>query len=119
MKHLAVLLLCGVCSAQNFWTRETKVETGVFVAELALDGYTTQVDLRAHRVELNPLARPLVKHGAAGQVAASAVAATAVLGSAYLLHHFHHDRLAHWVMRSSVIIEGANDVRQIQITPWK
>ena len=35
MRYLAVLLLCGVCSAQSFWTREMKVETGLLTAEIA------------------------------------------------------------------------------------
>ncbi len=59
MKHLAVLLLCGVCSAQSFWTREMKVETGLLTAEIAYDGYTTQKLMGRGYGEANPLARPM------------------------------------------------------------
>ena len=112
MRLLAVLLLCGVCSAQSFWTREMKVETGLLTAEIAYDGDTTQKLMGRGYGEANPLARPMVTHGNAGQAAASAVGLGAVLGTSYLLHRAHHDKLSRWVMRAAVIAEGANDVRQ-------
>ena len=115
MKYLAVLLLCGVCSAQNFWTKEMKAETAVLTAEIAYDGITTQKLLGKGYGEANPLARPMVTHGTAGQAAASAVGLGAVLGTSYLLHRMHHDKASRWVMRAAVVAEGANDVRQSQL----
>ena len=112
MRYLAVLLLCGVCSAQSFWTREMKVETGLLTAEIAYDGVTTQKLMGRGYGEANPLARPMVTHGNAGQAAASAVGLGAVLGTSYLLHRAHHDKASRWVMRVAVVAEGVNDIRQ-------
>ena len=124
MKNLVFVLLLITTSAfaQSFWTKEVKAETGILAAEAILDGYTTQYILTTGGGgrELDPLARPFVTHGAAGQAAASAVGIGAVLGTSYLLHRTHHDKLSRWILRVAVIGEGANDVRQVHLYQnWK
>lgn len=114
MKRFLMLLITALpvmAQQPKFWTLETKIEAGVLAGELAIDGVTTQK--LNPSADLNPFARPLVAHGAAGQAAASAIGFGAVLGTSYLLHKLGHQRASRWVLRLSIAAEGASDVRQV------
>jgi hypothetical protein len=117
MKHAWILvILTAMCSAQDsFWTKERKAETTGLVAESTIDGITTQMLLRGGGAELNPLARPLVTRGNAGQVAACALGVGAVLGVEYALHRTGHRKAANWAGRIAVVAEGANVGRQLKL----
>lgn len=116
MKLLACILLTStLCGAQDFWTKERKAVTTGIVAESIVDDYTTQVLLNRGGVELNPLARPMVTHGTAGQVAACAVGVGAVVGVQYLAHRTGHPKAANWIGRIVLVAEGVNVGRQIYL----
>ena len=88
---LTIVLLTGVVSAQNFvapshsgtsslpdapsqhrfWNTETKVSTGLLAGLVAADAFTTQRGLNNGYREANPIMRPLVTQGTAGQAAGS------------------------------------------------
>ena len=108
--------ILGRCQ-ESFWTKERKVETTVLVAESITDGVTTQMWLRSSpkHGELNPLARPLVTRGNAGQVAASVLGVGVVLGVQYALHRTGHRRAANWAGRIAVVAEGLNVGRQLKL----
>ena len=119
---LAVLLLGGSALAQNdllvasqlpeapsshrFWTTEKKVEFSALAGLIAADGITTQRGLSQGYREANPVMRPLVTKGAAGQAAASALGFGAALGTSYLLHATHHYKAERIVVRSMLAIES-------------
>src|SRR5271157_2233059 len=99
----------------KFWTPERKAETGALAIESAIDGYTTQ-KLGEHGYhEANPIARPLVNRGTAGQVIASTAGPAMVLGAQYLAHKLGHDKLANYLGRTAVAGEGLNVGRQIDL----
>ena len=113
---LVITLLCTLSNAQDkFFTTERKAVTFGIAAESVYDGYASQVMLYKGYYEGNPLARPLVNRGAAGQVAASALGVAAVLGVQYLVHRTHHERAVNWIGRIALVGEGANCVRQSQL----
>src|SRR2546422_673133 len=101
-KLLAVFLLVGAASAQeklaiadhvpaapsthNFWSTENKIDFSIFAGQLAADAITTQRGLSSGFREMNPLMRPLVTRGAAGQATASALRFGAGLGTGHLRH---------------------------------
>ena len=108
VKFLAILLLVGVAEAQEklvatdhvpdapstrrFWSAENKIDLSIFAGQLAADAITTQKGLSEGFREVNPLMRPLVTRGVAGQATASALSFGAGLGTVYLLHVTHHNR---------------------------
>ncbi len=92
---------------QTFWNLERKVLTGGLVAESIIDGVQTQRLLNIGRSETNPLAKPFVTHGVKGQVAACAIGLGASVGTQYLMHRLHHERIAKWVGRMALVAEGA------------
>jgi len=57
--------------------------------------------------EVNPLMRPLVTRGVAGQATASALSFGASLGTVYLLHVTHHYRAERITLRLVLAGEGA------------
>jgi len=86
------------------------------VAESILDGYTTQTMVnRPGFQEHDPLARPFVTHGVAGQTAACALGIGIVIGVQYTLHRTGHPKAATWVGRLFVAGEGANVVHQFYL----
>ena len=107
-KLLAIFLLVSAASAQEkpaigghvpdapsmhkFWNTENKIDFSIFAGQLAADAITTQRGLSEGFREVNPLLRPLVTRGAAGQATASALSFGAGLGTVYLLHVTHHYR---------------------------
>jgi hypothetical protein len=122
-KLLAVFLLVGAASAQEktaigghvpdapsmhkFWNTEDKIDFSLFAGQLAADAITTQRGLSEGFREVNPLMRPLVTRGAAGQATASALSFGAGLGTVYLLHVTHHYRAERITLRLILAGEGA------------
>jgi hypothetical protein len=122
-KLLAVFFLVGAASAQekpaigghvpaapsthNFWNTENKIDFSIFAGQIAADAITTQKGLSEGFREVNPLMRPLVKRGVAGQATASALGFGAGLGTVYLLHVTHHYRAERITLRLILAGEGA------------
>ena len=77
-------------SQHRFWTPEKKVSVGIFAGLIAADAITTQHGLNHGFRESNPLMRPFVTRGVAGEAAGSALGFGAGLGAVYLLHRTHH-----------------------------
>jgi hypothetical protein len=124
MKYLlSILLLSALLQAQNFtasgssalpdapserrfWTVETKVNVGIFAGLVAADAVTTQRGLNQGLREVNPIMRPFVTRGAAGQAAGSALGFGAGVGVLYLLHRTHHYKAERLTMRLLIAGEG-------------
>ena len=103
---LSILLLSAAMQAQNFavssfalpkehtahpfWTLENKVGVSLLAGLVAADAITTQRGLNEGLRETNPLMRPFVTRGAAGEAAGSALGFGAGVGVAYFLHRTHH-----------------------------
>jgi Domain of unknown function (DUF5658) len=120
---LSLLLLIGVAEAQQefaltegvpdapsvqrFWNTENKIDFSIFAAQLAADAITTQRGLSRGFREVNPLLRPLVKRGAAGQTAATVLSFGTGVGAMYLLHATHHYRAERIALRLVLAGEGA------------
>jgi hypothetical protein len=101
MKSFARYLLWGCLSLtafaqDHFFDAPTVVETSVYVGAIALDGWATQNAINQHRgfVEENPLARPFIHHGVAGQVGASAIGLAVGIGPSYLFYRKGHHKIA-------------------------
>jgi hypothetical protein len=123
LAFLAVLLLAGMARAQEnlaatkhvadapstlkFWSTAHKIDFSIFAGEVVADGITTQRGIGNGMREANPLARPLVSRGAAGQVAASTLGFGAGVGAAYLLHKTHHYKAERVAVRMILAVEGA------------
>lgn len=123
---LAIVLLTGVAFAQTFvapshsgtsslpdapsqhrfWNTETKVSTGILAGLIAADAFTTQRGLNNGYREANPIMRPLVSQGTAGQAAGSALGFGAGLGTVYFLHKTHHHKAERIAMRLMIGVEG-------------
>lgn len=95
--------------------REAKIEFAVLAAEVVADGVSTRILYQRGCGENNPIAKPFVRAGVGGQVAASLLSVAAVGGAWALLHRTHHDRMAKWMLRTLVVGEGINDIRQFQV----
>ncbi len=93
-------------SQPRFWTVETKVNVGIFAGLVAADAITTQRGLNQGLREVNPIMRPFVTRGAAGQAAGSALGFGAGVGMAYLLHRTHHYKAERVTMRLMIAGEG-------------
>jgi len=123
MKYLlSMLLLSAAMQAQNFtvnkfalpdapsehrfWTVENKINVGILAGLVAADAVTTQRGLNQGLREVNPIMRPLVTRGAAGEAAGSAIGFGAGVGAVYLLHRSHHYKAERITMRLLVAGEG-------------
>jgi hypothetical protein len=95
--------------------REAKIEFAVFAAEVAADGVSTRILYQRGCGENNPIAKPFVRAGVGGQVAASLLSVAAVGGAWAFFHRTHHDRMAKWMLRTLVAGEGINDIRQFRV----
>ncbi|MBZ5547301.1 MAG: DUF5658 family protein [Acidobacteriia bacterium] len=87
-----------------FWSLEKKVSVGIFAGLVAADAITTQHGLNRGFQEANPLMRPFVTRGVAGEAAGSALGFGTGLGVVYLLHRTHHYKAERIAMQ--VIIGG-------------
>ena len=119
---LTILMLVGVAQAQQgfvatnglpdapgttkFWSFENKVDFSILASQIAVDAVTTQRGLSEGFQESNPILRPLVTRGAAGEAAASSFGFGAALGTAYLLHHIHRYKAEHIATRAFILLEG-------------
>ena len=91
---------------QPFLTIENKVNLSILAGFVAADAITTQRGLNEGLREMNPVMRPFVTRGAAGQAAGSALGYGAAVGAIYLLHRTHHYRAERITMRLMVAGEG-------------
>lgn len=124
MKYLfAILLLCAAVQAETlaaatgplpdapshrpFWTVENKVGFGMLGGLIAADAITTQRGLSQGFHEANPLMRPFVTRGSAGEALGSALGFGAGVGVAYLMHQTHHYKAERIAMRLMVAGESA------------
>jgi hypothetical protein len=100
--------LAAKAPAHHFFDRANNIRFIALASLVATDGYTTQIALNGSSRfrEVNPLARPFVSHGAAGQVAASAIGLGAATGTAYLLHKTGHHKIERFVLNASIGVEA-------------
>jgi Domain of unknown function (DUF5658) len=92
----------------HFWTLENKVDAGILASLIGADAITTQRGLSEGFREVNPVMRPFVTRGAAGEAAGSALGFGAAMGVAYCLHRTHHYRAERITMR--LMIAGESGV---------
>jgi len=104
-------------SQRPFWTVENKVNVSILAGLVAADAISTQRGLDQGLHELNPLMRPFVTRGAAGQAAGSALGFGAGVGVVYLMHRTHHYKAERITMGLIVAGEGgfvANNIVAIR-----
>ena len=104
-------------SQRPFWTVENRVSVSILAGLVAADAFTTQRGLNQGLREVNPIMRPLVTRGAAGEAAASVLGFGAGVGIVYLLHRSHHYRAERITMRLIVAGEAgfvANNIIAIR-----
>ena len=94
-------------SQHHFWTLETKINTGILAGLVAADAITTQRGLERGYREANPIMRPFVTRGTAGQAAGSALGFGAGLGTIYLLHKTNHHKAERMAMRLMIGVQSA------------
>ncbi|HEY4841009.1 MAG TPA: DUF5658 family protein [Terriglobales bacterium] len=102
---------------QPFLTIENKVNLSILAGFVAADAITTQRGLNQGLREMNPVMRPFVTRGAAGEAAGSALGYGAAVGVVYLLHRTHHYRAERITLRLMVAGEGgfvANNIVAIR-----
>lgn len=120
---LTILLLAAAASAQDFvapssvlpdapshqrfWTFETKINAGILAGLVATDAVTTQRGLDRGFREANPIMRPFVTRGTAGQAVGSALGFGAGIGTVYLLHKTHHHKAERIAMRLIIGVQSA------------
>jgi hypothetical protein len=127
---LSILLLSAAMQAQNFavskfalpdapsqqrpfWTLENKVNVSILAGLITADAITTQRGLNQGLREANPIMRPFVTRGAAGEAAGSALGFGAGVGVVYLLHRTHHYKAERITMRMIVAGESGFVVNNI------
>ena len=93
-------------SSQKFWSRENKIDFSIFAGQITADAITTQHGLNNGFREANPIMRPLVTRGAAGEAAASALGFGFGIGTTYLLHRTHHYKAERLAARTMLAVEG-------------
>ena len=86
-------------SQQRFWTMENKVSTSILAGLVTADAITTQRGLDQGLREFNPVMRPFVTRGAAGEAAGFGLGFGAAVGTVYLLHCSHHYKAERVAMR--------------------
>lgn len=96
-----------------FWTVEKRLEAGILAGLVAADGITTQRGLNQGLREVNPVMRPLVTRGAAGQAVGSALGFGAGVGIVYLLHRSHHYQAERIALRLIIAGEGGTVANNI------
>jgi hypothetical protein len=103
---LATTPLPNAPSTRKFWSFENKMDFSILAGQIAVDAITTQRGLNEGFRESNPVMRPLVTRGAAGEAAASSLGFGACLGTAYLLHRTHHYKAERIATRAMVTVEA-------------
>jgi hypothetical protein len=104
----ATNLMATKAPAHHFFDRGNNIRFAALAGLVAADGFTTQVALTGggHFREMNPIARPFVNQGTAGQVAASAIGLGVSTGTAFLLHKTGHHKLEQLVLNASIGVEA-------------
>jgi hypothetical protein len=123
---LSLLLLCASLHAENlvvapasspapdapsrrpFLTSQNKLGFGILASLIAADAITTQRGLSEGMREANPLMRPFVTRGAAGEAAGSALGFGAGVGAVYLMHRTHHYKAERFTM--GLILSGESAI---------
>jgi hypothetical protein len=103
---LAANSLPDAPNAQKFWSLENKIDFSIFAGQITVDAITTQHGLNNGFRESNPVLRPLVTRGVAGEAAASALGFGFGVGTAYLLHRTHHYKAERIAVRTMLAVEG-------------
>jgi uncharacterized protein DUF5658 len=93
-------------SAQKFWTPENKIDFSILAGLITVDAITTQHGLNNGFRESNPIMRPLVTRGAAGEAAASSIGIGFAMGTAYVLHRTHHYKAERVAVRAMLAVES-------------
>jgi hypothetical protein len=91
---------------QKFWSTENKIDFSILAGQIMVDAITTQQGLNRGFRETNPVLRPLVTRGAAGEAAASALGFGFGVGTVYLLHRTHHYKAERVAARAMLAVEG-------------
>jgi len=91
---------------QKFWSKENKIDFSIFAGQITVDAITTQQGLNNGFREANPVMRPLVTRGVAGEAAASALGFGFGIGTTYLLHRTHHYKAERIAARTMLAVEG-------------
>lgn len=116
---IMLMALTGAAHTQELPSAQVlKKEWATFAvvgAEILADSVTTRVLYQRHYRENDPIAQPFVRAGVPGQIGASLLGAGAVGGTWLVLRRAHHDRAAAWFLRSVIVGEGCNVVRQFAI----
>jgi hypothetical protein len=90
-----------------FLDRPAKIRFAILAGLIAADGITTQHVLNTDGgKEVNPLARPLVTHGAGGQLAASAIGYAFGIGGSYIFHRTGHHKLERFFQHAAIGVEA-------------
>jgi len=103
---MAVNPLPNAPSARKFWSMENKVDFSILAGQITVDAITTQRGLSEGMRETNPIIRPLVTRGVAGEAAASGLGFGFAVGTAYLLHRTHHYTVERIATRTMLAVEG-------------
>ncbi len=101
---------------QKFWSRENKIDFSIFAGQITVDAISTQHGLNNGFREGNPVMRPLVTRGVAGEAAASALGFGFGIGTTYLLHRTHHYKAERIAARTMLAVEGgfvANNLMRV------
>ena len=116
VRYLLILLLCAIpllgqdvpeAPSHSFFQRGSRIRMGLIAGLIAADGITTQHILTAdHGSELDPIARPLVVHGAGGQAAASVLGYAFSIGGAYFFHRTGHHKLERIMLNATIAVEA-------------
>ena len=96
----------------GFWTKTQITQSLVFAGMVTYDGVSTQYLRGQGFVELDPLAKPFVNKGPAGQVLACALGWGTLTGVQWVAYHFGHRKIAYALGYAVMSIEGVNDIRQ-------
>jgi hypothetical protein len=101
-------LVATKAPAHHFFDQGNNIRFAALAGLVAADGFTTQIALTGsgHFREMNPIARPFVSQGTAGQVAASAIGLGVSTGTAYLLHKTGHHKLERLVLNACIGVEA-------------
>jgi hypothetical protein len=104
-------------SQRPFWSGENRINVSILAGLITADSITTQRGLNQGMREVNPVMRPFVTRGAAGQAVGSALGFGAGVGVVYLLHRSHHYKAERITMRMILAGEGgfvANNIIAIR-----
>jgi len=93
---------------QVFLDRPARIRFSILAGLIAADSISTQRILRKPGSrEVNPLARPFVTHGAAGQFAASSLGFAFGMGTSYFFHRTGHHKMERIFHNVAIGVEAA------------